>query len=65
MFDRKPFQKRFDRKRNETMFGFEKLIPEPCRRDKPAQRFRPSGFDPTVKVKLPGHENVSNRPELL
>ena len=43
----KPFQKRLERKPQET-FKFEYLIPKPYRRDKPAQRFRRNGFGPTV-----------------
>ncbi|AKB47878.1 hypothetical protein MSKOL_2101 [Methanosarcina sp. Kolksee] len=44
--DRNPFEKRLDRKPQEP-FESDNLIPEPYRRDKPAQRFvinRRNGF---------------------
>jgi hypothetical protein len=44
---RKPFQKRFERK-PEKSFSLRALPPNPIRRDKPAQRFRRNGFGSTI-----------------
>ncbi|HWQ47388.1 MAG TPA: hypothetical protein VN414_00305 [Methanosarcina sp.] len=62
------FKKGFDRKQKmEPRLSLMSLSTNPLRRDQPAQRLRLNGCGSTVAVefKPPGHENGSNRPELL